>query len=493
MNKKYILACDQGTTSSRSLVLNSKGKVLAISSIPYEQIYPEAGWVEHNPELIWKTQKKSMKKAIAKSGIEWQDVACIGLTNQRETAIVWNKNTGEAIYNAIVWQDMRTAGYCEELKTRGLSEYVKSTTGLVIDSYFSASKVQWILNNVEGAKELAKSGDLLFGTVDSWLLWKMSKGKVHVTDHSNASRTMLYDIHKLCWDEKLLDEMQIPKSMLPEVKSNGEVFGHYKREGNMIPICSILGDQQSALFGQLCLQKGMVKNTYGTGCFMLMNTGDTVVDSKNGLINTIAWNDSTGTTYALEGSVFVAGAAVQWLRDGLEIIESADETESMATSSSDKGVFFVPAFAGLGAPHWDMDARGAIFGLTRDTNRNDIARATLEALAYQTCDLLNAMKKDVGVEIPVLKVDGGASANNYLMQFQADMSGLEVERPVNVESTALGAAYMAGLNCGMWTMDDIYNFRKIENTFEPQIGEGMRERAYAAWLNVVERTKKPIA
>ena len=487
---KYIVALDQGTTSSRSVIINETGEIIAINQQEFEQIFPHSSWVEHNAIEILETQLSTLKKGIQKANILPSEIAGIGITNQRETTVVWNKNTGKPIYNAIVWQDKRTANICEQLKKKGLENYVRKTTGLVIDSYFSATKINWILNNIEGARLEADKGNLLFGTIDTWLLWNLTNGKVHATDYSNASRTMLYDIKNLCWDEKLLKELNIPIAMLPEVKPSSHHFGDYELDGYQIPIAGIAGDQQAALFGQACFTKGEAKNTYGTGCFMLMNTGENIEYSKNGLLTTIAWGINNKVYYALEGSVFVAGSAIQWLRDGLQIINNADESEALATSITEENpVYVVPAFAGLGAPYWDMYARGAIFGLTRDTGKNHLVKATLDSLAYQTKDILEVMQKDSEVKLTSLKVDGGACANNYLMQFQADILNTKVERPAIIETTIMGAAYLAGICVGLWKQEDIFNRRKINNTFTPTFTSEKREKLSAKWQKAVERTK----
>lgn len=487
---KYIVALDQGTTSSRSVVINESGEIIAINQQEFEQIFPQHSWVEHHPEEILQSQLTTLKKVIQQANIHPSEIVGIGITNQRETSVVWNKKTGKPIYNAIVWQDKRTADVCEQLKEKGLQNHVKKTTGLVIDSYFSSTKINWILNNVEGAKLEADKGNLLFGTIDTWLLWNLTNGKVHATDYSNASRTMLYDIKKLCWDKKLLEELNIPIAMLPEVKPSSHHFGDYDLDGYQIPIAGIAGDQQAALFGQACFNKGEAKNTYGTGCFMLMNTGENLEYSKNGLLTTIAWGIDNKIYYALEGSVFVAGSAIQWLRDGLEIINNADESEALAKTITDENpVYVVPAFAGLGAPYWDMYARGAVFGLTRDTGKNHLVKATLDSLAYQTKDILKVMQKDSAIALTSLKVDGGAAENDYLMQFQSDILNTKVERPEIIETTIMGAAYLAGICVGLWKQNDILNRRKINNTFTPTFSSEKREKLYTKWQKAVERTK----
>ena len=457
----------------------------------FEQVFPKSGWVEHNPLAILSTQLSTLKEAVFKAKITLEEVVGIGITNQRETTVVWNKNTGKPVYNAIVWQDTRTSNFCQELKEKGFEKYIKQTTGLVIDSYFSATKICWILDNVEGVREQAEKGDILFGTIDSWLLWNLTDGKVHATDYSNASRTMIFDIKNLCWDTKLLKELNIPKSMLPEVKPSSYNFGNLKIDGKSIPITGVAGDQQAALFGQACFQKGEAKNTYGTGCFMLMNTGENIEYSKNGLLTTIAWGIDNKVYYALEGSVFVAGSAIQWLRDGLEIIKNAEESEVFAKEvKGENPVFVVPAFAGLGAPYWDMYARGAVFGLTRDTGKNHLIKATLDALAYQTKDVLEVMQKDSELELTSLKVDGGACVNNYLMQFQADILNTNVERPKVIETTVMGAAYLAGICVGLWSQEDILDRRKIDTSFSAKLSEEKRNQLYSTWQKAVERTKK---
>ncbi|OSY87036.1 glycerol kinase [Tenacibaculum holothuriorum] len=487
---KYIVALDQGTTSSRSVIINEKGEIVAMNQQEFEQIFPQSGWVEHNAEEILQTQLSTLKKVIKQAGIKAEEIAGIGITNQRETTVVWNKNTGKPIYNAIVWQDKRTANICEHLKENGLEDHVRKTTGLVIDSYFSATKINWILQNVKGARTEVEKGNLLFGTIDTWLLWNLTNGKVHATDYSNASRTMLFDIKNLTWDKTLLQELKIPTSMLPEVKPSSYHFGNFELDGIQIPISGIAGDQQAALFGQTCFNKGEAKNTYGTGCFMLMNTGEEIEYSKNGLLTTIAWGINNKVYYALEGSVFVAGSAIQWLRDGLQIIKDAKESEIFAMEVEGKNpVYVVPAFAGLGAPYWDMYARGAIFGLTRDTGKNHLIKATLDSLAYQTKDILEVMQKDSEVPLSSLKVDGGACANNYLMQFQSNILDVTVERPETIETTVMGAAYLAGICVGLWKQEDILQHRKIQKQFTPTITEENRNKLYKKWQKAVERTK----
>jgi len=485
---KYIIALDQGTTSSRAVLFNETGGIVDITQKEFTQFFPKPGWVEHDPEEIWKSQHDVLVNLVRKNKINPGSIAAIGITNQRETTVVWDKNTGKPVMNAIVWQDKRTADICEDMKEKGLESYVRGNTGLVIDSYFSATKVAWMLRNIKGAREKAKEGDLLMGTIDTWLIWKLTKGKVHATDYSNASRTMLYNIQTLDWDEKLLSHLNIPHSMMPEVYPSSYHYGDFIFEGVHIPIGGVLGDQQAALFGQACFDVGSAKNTYGTGCFVLMNIGETIHHSKSGLVTTIAWGLDGKIYYAFEGSIFIAGAAIQWLRDGLKLIDTAADSEYYASKTNDNQVYVVPAFAGLGAPYWDMYARGAIFGLTRDTGKNHIIKATLQSLAYQTKDVLDAMEKDSGVSTKVLKVDGGASANNYLLQFQADIQGVTVERPEIIESTAKGSAYMAGILVGMWKKEDIINNRKVNRTFEPKLNQKSRKALYDGWVKAVNRS-----
>jgi glycerol kinase len=488
---EYILALDQGTTSSRAILFDKNTNIIGVEQEEFTQIFPQPGWVEHNANEIWETQLRVAKNVLKNNGIKANQIVSIGITNQRETTVIWNKKTGEPIHNAIVWQDRRTASICDDLKAQKLEKYVRQNTGLVIDAYFSGTKVKWMLDNVAGAREAAEKGELAFGTIDSWLLWKLTEGKVHATDYSNASRTLIYNIKKLRWDKKMLDILGIPMSMLPKVKPSSGVFGKSvsKILGASIPISGIAGDQQSALFGQACLTQGMAKNTYGTGCFMLMNTGENLVYSKNGLLTTIAWGLNGKVEYALEGSVFIAGAAIQWLRDGLKIITNASSSESYAEKiDSTEGVYVVPAFAGLGAPYWDMYARGAIFGLTRGTNEEHFVRATLESLAYQTKDVLSAMEQDSGISLAALRVDGGACANNFLMQFQADILNANVERPKIIETTALGAAYLAGLAHGFYTLEDMKNNWQLERKFEVKMKEPQRTDLYDGWKKAVSRT-----
>lgn len=490
MSRQFIVSLDQGTTSSRALLVDHDGTIKGMVQKEFKQIFPKSGWVEHDPNEILSSQMAVLKELLEQEKIKPNEIVGIGITNQRETTVVWDKNTGEPVYNAIVWQDKRTADICEHLKKIGLTEHVKKTTGLVIDSYFSGTKVKWILDNVDGAKEKAKAGNLLMGTIDTWLVWNMTKDHNHVTDYTNASRTMIYDIVNLKWDDKLLKALDIPKTMLPEVKPSSADFGTYELDGVKIPIAGIAGDQQAALFGQACFKKGSAKNTYGTGCFMLMNTGEKPQFSKNGLLTTIAYGLDGKVNYALEGSIFIAGAAIQWLRDGLELIEDAKETEELANSiEGENPVYVVPAFAGLGAPYWDMYARGAVFGLTRDTGKAHLAKATLEALAYQTKDILKAMEDDSGIQLKNLRVDGGACANNHLMQFQADILDSEVHRPEIIESTAMGAAFLAGIQVGFWEQSDIDQSRPMDRIFKPTFDRVKRKRLYKKWQKAVERSK----
>ena len=492
MTKKYILALDQGTTSSRAIIYNFEGQIVKVAQKEFTQIYPKAGWVEHDPMEIWGSQSGVVSEIMAMTGITAEQIAAIGITNQRETTVVWERKTGKPIYNAIVWQCRRTSAICDELKAKGLENYIRENTGLVLDAYFSGTKVKWILDNVEGARQQAENGELLFGTIDTWLIWNLTKGKVHVTDYSNASRTMLYNIKNLQWDEKILEELDIPASMLPEVKSSSAVYGHTDARifGTEIPIAGDAGDQQAALFGQACYNPGMVKNTYGTGCFMLMLTGEKLVHSENGLLTTIAWGINNKVEYALEGSIFIAGAAIQWLRDGLKIVYDAKDSDYFATKVPDSlGVYVVPAFVGLGAPYWDMYARGAILGLTRGTNRNHIIRATLESIAYQTRDVLELMRNECGIDLCELRVDGGACANDFLMQFQSDILGVPVERPEIIETTALGAAYLAGLAVGFWKDQSmIAERRKVNRRFKPGMDEDKKEKLYTGWKKAVKRS-----
>lgn len=495
MEKKYILAFDQGTTSSRAVLFDHDGKIVNVAQKEFTQIYPKAGWVEHDAMEIWGTQSGVAREVLETAGVRPDEVAAIGITNQRETTVVWDKNTGKPVYNAIVWQCRRTASICDDLKARGLEDYIRENTGLVVDAYFSGTKVKWILDNVEGAREKAENGDLLFGNIDTWLIWNLTRGKVHVTDYSNASRTMLYNIKELKWDEKILEELNIPKSMLPEARPSSEIYGYTDEAtfgGAMIPIAGIAGDQQAALFGQACFEPGMAKNTYGTGCFMLMNTGEEMVPSKNGLLTTIAWGVDGKVEYALEGSIFIAGAVVQWLRDELKLIDSAKDSEYFATKVEDNnGVYLVPAFVGLGAPYWDMYARGTIVGLTRGANRNHIIRAALESICYQTRDVLEAMQEDSGIDLQALKVDGGAVANNFLMQFQSDILGVPVHRPEVIETTALGAAYLAGLAVEFWeSKEEIAKKWNVDREFNPEMDEDKKAKLYDGWKKAVGRALK---
>lgn len=488
--EKYIVALDQGTTSSRAVLFSSSGEIKGIAQKEFRQIFPQSGWVEHDPMEILNTQLGVMEDLINDHQLDPKSIMAIGITNQRETTVVWDKATGQPVYNAIVWQDKRTASICEDMVAMGIGTYVREQTGLVIDSYFSATKIKWILDNVPQAKEKALHGELLFGTIDTWLIWNMTKGATHVTDVTNASRTMLYNIRSLQWDKRMLQELDIPESMLPVVRESCADFGVYNYKGASIPITGVAGDQQAALFGQACFEPGMAKNTYGTGCFMLMNTGGNIQLSKNGLITTIAWSMNGKVEYALEGSVFVAGAAVQWLRDSLGLIDESKDSEYFAAKAlGSNEVYVVPAFAGLGAPHWDMYARGAIFGLTRDTGKEHIIKATLESLAYQTKDVLTAMEEDAGLKLARLKVDGGACANNILMQFQADILGTDVERPEVIESTAMGAAFLAGIHVGLWKKEDIIRNRKINKLFTPNMDSVTCNKLYNGWQKAVERTK----
>ncbi len=491
--KKYLMALDQGTTSSRCIIFNKAGEIVSSAQREFSQYFPQSGWVEQNPNEIWSSELSVMVEAMASRGIESSEIAAIGITNQRETTIVWNRYTGEPIYNAIVWQCRRTADRVEDLKRNGYSERIREKTGLIVDPYFSATKIEWILDHVENAREMAENGELLFGTVDSWLIYKLTKGKVHCTDYTNASRTMLFNIHSLQWDEELLELFKIPKSMIPEVKYSSELFGYTEESvfGGVVPIAGVAGDQQAALFGQCCFREGEAKNTYGTGCFLLMNTGTTPVESKNGLITTIAAAPGHQIHYALEGSVFVAGAAIKWLRDEMKLIDSAAETNDLALSVKDSGgVYVVPAFTGLGAPYWDAYARGAVFGLSRGTTRAHFVRATLESLAYQATDILKAMEEDSSIHLKSLKVDGGASANDFLMQFQSDILNVEILRPEIIETTALGAAYLAGLAVGYYKdTEDIENNLNIRNVFAPQIDEENRNRLYNGWKEAVCRIR----
>ena len=484
---QYILALDQGTTSSRSILFDKGGSIIAVAQKEFTQIFPKPGWVEHDPKEIWETQLATAKEVLAKANISTKEIAAIGITNQRETTIVWDRNTGEAVYNAIVWQDRRTANFCDELKAKGLQKTIQEKTGLVIDAYFSGTKVKWILDNVAGARDKANKGELCFGTVDSWLVWNLTNGKVHITDVSNASRTMLCNIENCEWDGELQKILDVPGNMLPQIRSSSEVFGTTTLLGTEIPIAGIAGDQQAALFGQLCTQPGMVKNTYGTGCFMLMNTGDKMIHSNNNLLTTVAWKINGVTQYALEGSVFIAGAVVQWLRDGLGIIKSSSEIEALAKKvDTTDGVYVVPAFAGLGAPYWNQHAKGTITGLTRGSTSAHIARAAVESIAYQTMDVLKAMEADSGISIKELRVDGGATKNNLLMQFQSDVLNTKVIRPTVTETTALGAAYLAGLAVGFWkNTDELQEQWQIETVFSSAITAQERTVLTNGWKKAI--------
>ncbi len=493
-DKKYIVALDQGTTSSRSVILDHQANIIASSQRELTQIYPKAGWVEHDPMDIWATQSGTLTEVLAHANIHSEQIAAIGITNQRETTIVWNKDTGKPIYNAIVWQDPRTADYCADLKAQGLEAYIQRNTGLVLNPYFSATKLKWILDHVPDAREQAENGELLFGTVDCWLVWKMTQGNVHVTDYTNASRTMLFNIHTLEWDQRLLDILSIPRAMLPTARPSSEIYGQTNlggKGGTRIPIAGIAGDQQAALFGQHCVKPGMAKNTYGTGCFMLMNTGTKAVISRHGLLTTIACGPRGEVNYALEGAVFIGGASIQWLRDELKLFDDATDSEYFANKVADsQGVYVVPAFTGLGAPYWDPYARGAIFGLTRGTNSYHLIRATLESIAYQTRDVLDAMQQDAGTRLKSLRVDGGAVANNFLMQFQSDILGARVERPEILEVTALGAAYLAGLAVGFWdNLEQIQSKATTECEFRPGLETTERNFRYSGWRKAVSRAQ----
>jgi len=494
MEKKYIMSIDQGTTSSRAIIFDRQGKIITIAQKEITQIYPQNGWVEHDALEIWGTQSGVMREALERSRVSPREIAAVGITNQRETTVVWDKVTGQPVYNAIVWQCRRTSPFCEELKKDGdFEQYIKENTGLVVDAYFSGTKVKWILDNVTGARERAEKGELLFGTIDTWVMWNLTKGAVHATDYSNASRTMLFNIKELKWDDKILERFGIPKSMLPEVKNSSGVFGHTHERtfgGANIPIAGVAGDQQAALFGHCCFTKGTAKNTYGTGCFALMNTGEKLVYSKSGLLTTIAWGIDGKISYALEGSVFIAGAVVQWLRDGLGIIRSSEDTEYFATKVKDSnGVYFVPAFVGLGTPYWDMYARGTIVGLTRDTKAEHIVRAALEGIAYQAKDVLDSMKEDTGISLKVLKVDGGAVKNNFLMQFQSDILQTNIVKTEISEVTALGAAFLAGLAVGYWeNYEEIESLMTIDKLYKPEKPSSHIEADYAGWKNAIGRS-----
>ncbi|WP_279110995.1 glycerol kinase GlpK [Bartonella apis] len=490
--KKYIVAFDQGTTSSRTLVLDHDANIVSVAQREFTQIYPRPGWVEHDAREIWATQSSTLTEALAKAGISSDEIAAIGITNQRETTVVWEKATGKPVYNAIVWQCRRTTDICARLKKEGLEDYIRENTGLVIDPYFSGTKIAWVLENVEGARQKADNGELLFGTIDTWLIWNMTQGRVHVTEYTNASRTMLFNIHKLDWDETMLKALNIPRSMLPEVKASSEIYGQTNiggRGGTRIPIAGAAGDQQAALFGHICVEEGQAKNTYGTGCFMLMNTGKKAVKSTHGLVTTLCCDAKGKPAYALEGSIFVAGAAIQWLRDELKFFTDSEDSEYFAEKvGTSNGVYVVPAFTGLGAPYWDPFARGAILGLTRGVNRNHITRATLESIAYQTKDVLTAMLADAQTDLKTLRVDGGAVANNFLMQFQSDILQKPVERPHILEVTAFGSAYLAGLAVGYWSsLDELRKVATVERVFKPSKDVAKQEKRYAGWRKAVER------
>lgn len=492
--KNYVMAIDQGTTSSRAIIFDRNGKKIGSSQKEFPQYFPKSGWVEHNANEIWNSVQSVIAGAFIESGIRPEAIAGIGITNQRETTVVWDKTTGQPIANAIVWQSRQSSPIADQLKADGHTEMIHEKTGLVIDAYFSATKVRWLLDNIEGAQEKADNGELLFGTIDSWLVWKLTDGQVHVTDYSNASRTMLYNIHKLEWDQEILDLLNIPSSMLPEVKSNSEVYGHtrsYHFYGSEVPIAGMAGDQQAALFGQMAFEKGMIKNTYGTGAFIVMNTGEEPQLSDNDLLTTIGYGINGKVYYALEGSIFVAGSAIQWLRDGLRMIESSPQSEEIAAKAKgDNEVYVVPAFTGLGAPYWDSDARGAVFGLTRGTTKEDFVRATLQAVAYQSKDVIDTMKKDSGIDIPLLKVDGGAAKNDLLMQFQTDILDIDVQRAANLETTALGAAYLAGLAVGFWKdLDELKSMAEEGQMFTPEMPAEERDNLYEGWKQAVAATQ----
>ncbi|GAB1856923.1 glycerol kinase GlpK [Flavobacteriaceae bacterium MHTCC 0001] len=492
MSKKYVIAFDQGTTSTRTIVFDLKGNIVSMSQKELNQYYPQSGWVEHDPVEIYNDQLETFNKAISNADINPEDIASIGITNQRETTVVWNKETGEPIHKAIVWLDKRTIDICKNLEKKGLEPYIRKNTGLIIDAYFSATKLRWILDHVEGAQEKAEAGQLMFGTIDSWLVYKFTKGEKHVTDHTNASRTLIYNIKTLQWDKKLLKALNIPAAILPKVQSSSSDFGTIDYKGTQIPIYGVAGDQQAALFGQGGFEAGVAKSTYGTGCFILLNTGEKQVKSKKGLLSTLICSlDNEPINYALEGSVFAGGASIQWLRDKMKIIESASETEAICSSIPPlKNVYVVPAFAGLGAPHWDGKARGSVYGMTLDTGREELIKATVNALAYQTKDVIGAMEKDSNKKIFTLKVDGGASANNYLMQFQSDLLNVEVDRPKMIEVTAFGAALLAGIKAGVWTTYDISEIRQVDRVFLPKMDEDTRKKSYKGWKKAIKRTKQ---
>ncbi|MBB5173316.1 glycerol kinase GlpK [Texcoconibacillus texcoconensis] len=494
MEKKYILALDQGTTSSRAILFNRNGEIVDSAQQEFEQFFPQSGWVEQNPNEILSSVLAVIAEVLNKTNISPKEVASIGITNQRETTVIWEKGSGKPIYNAVVWQSRQTMDICENLKQQGYEPMFKEKTGLLMDAYFSGTKVKWILDRVEGARTRAENGELLFGTVDTWLIWKLSGGAVHVTDYSNASRTLMFNIHELKWDDELLNILDIPKQMLPEVRPSSEIYAYtvdYHFGGEQVPLSGVAGDQQAALFGQACYEKGMAKNTYGTGCFMLMNTGEEAVTSKHGLLTTIAWGIDGQVEYALEGSIFVAGSAIQWLRDGLRMLKSSPDSERYAKAvTSSEGVYVVPSFVGLGTPYWDSEVRGAIFGLTRGTQKEHFVRATVESLAYQTKDVLHAMEADAKTKVKTLRVDGGAVSNNFLMQFQSDMLGIPVQRPTIQETTALGAAYLSGLAVGFWNdRHEISKQWKVNQTFESQISETKRDELYRGWKKAIEATK----
>lgn len=490
---QYILSLDQGTTSSRAIVFDKKGQIISVAQKDFKQYFPKSGWVEHDPQEIWATQSAVMIESLANEGIKASEIAAIGITNQRETTVVWDRETGKPLYNAIVWQDRRTSAYCDELKAKGKAKLIAEKTGLILDAYFSATKIKWILDNVEGARDRAEKGELAFGTIDTWLIWKLTSGKTHATDISNASRTMIYNIHEEKWDQELLRLFDIPENMLPEVKESSELIGETSGDilSHKIPIAGVAGDQQAALFGQLCTQSGMAKTTYGTGCFLVMNTGENPVTSQNKLLTTIAWKVNGKTNYALEGSVFIGGAAIQWLRDGMEMFGHAKESEKLAISLKDNdGVYFVPALSGLGAPHWDQDARGAFFGITRGTTIAHMTRAALEAIAYQVNDVLKAMEKDSGEATKELRVDGGATANNFLMQFQSDILGCKITRPKIIETTAIGAAFLAGLAVGFWKDEqELKSLWEADKSFEPAMNKEKVEKYLHFWHKAIERSK----
>lgn len=493
MANQYVMALDAGTTSNRAIIFNQDSQIVGVAQKEFTQYFPQPGWVEHDAEEIWSSMTTVMKEALEKAHLSAKDISAIGITNQRETAVVWEKKTGRPVYNAIVWQSRQTADICEDLKRQGLEDTFHQKTGLLIDAYFSGTKVKWILDHVENARKQAENGELLFGTIDTWLIWKLTGGKVHITDYSNASRTLMYNIVKREWDDELLKYLTVPKCMLPEVRPSSEVYGETIPTilGGPVKIAGAAGDQQAALFGQNCFEPGMAKNTYGTGCFLLMNTGETIHHSKNGLVTTIAWGVDGKVEYALEGSIFVAGSAIQWLRDGLHLIESAADSEWMAKRVDDTaGVYMVPAFVGLGAPYWDMNARGMLIGLTRGTTRKHIIRATLESMAYQTRDVLSAMEKDAGIQLTSLKVDGGAVANNFLMQFQADVLGVPVDRPEVIETTALGAAYLAGLATGVWSSkEELKKSWQLDVRFTPKLSKTDADKLYKGWTKAVKHAQ----